>query len=227
MAYEHQLKMLADGFENTSADFAAWAKFLDLRIDSYGYPAANHFKGAPHISPPASHLHAYDPIAVSMQNAAELMRDIADYQGWMVADVSNLGPAPNPPKAEAAMSKTLYEFDLVNLILSWQQVDIGIFKTLMRLYGLIPGDLPPRLHPGPGTDDRWGALIVSWLSVIDTDVQNFVNNQRFTKGNATPVTTASNLHDALVNFEEQYHRLVNNYLLLLTILPYHVFAAHP
>jgi hypothetical protein len=66
---------------------------------------------------------------------------------------------------------------------------------------------------------------VSWLAVIQADVNHFMAIQHFVKPAATNVPAAANEHDALVNFEQQYHRLVDNYLLLLTVLPYHLFNA--
>jgi hypothetical protein len=228
--YEHQLKMIVDGFRNTSQDFATWASFLDLRVDAMGGGPSARFQAARHSSPKPNSQQAYRPSHVSLQNAAMLLADVADCQAGMIADISKAyGPQPAEPDfAEATLRKSLGEPELLHLILVWQQVDIGIFKTFMRLYGLEPSDPPLAPNPGPGGYNRLCEVIVSWLTVIDTDANNFVTNHKFAK--KTPPTSlpaAATEHDALANFERQYHRLVNNYLLLFTVLPYHLFGANP
>lgn len=237
MPYEHQLKMIVDGFANTSHDFATWAKFLDLRVDVIGGGLADHFHGAPHVSPPPhSPKHPYPLPSVSLQNAAALLADIADCQAAMLpmAHGLNLRPA-DPDFAEKTLGKSLTDSQLLLLILSWQHLDIGIFKTFMRLYGLTPTDSPLAPQPGPASEERLCALIVSWLEVIDEDVNTFVVNQNFPKKTPTPVLRADAYpvpggdayHDALANLEKQYHRLVDNYLMLLSVLPYHLLLANP
>ncbi|MGC1676299.1 MAG: hypothetical protein WA740_02100 [Candidatus Binataceae bacterium] len=236
MPYEHQLKMIVDGFANTSHDFATWAKFLDLRVDALGFGPAQHFHGAPHVSPPPNSRQPYALPSVSLQNAATLLADIADCQAAMLpmAHGLNLRPA-DPDFAEKTLGKSLTDSQLLLLILNWQHLDIGIFKTFMRLYGLTPTDLPPAPQPGPSSEKRLCAVIVSWLEVINADVNSFVVNQNFLKKTPTPVLRANTYpvpggdayHDALANLEKHYHRLVDNYLLLLTVLPYHLLLADP
>lgn len=229
--YEHQLKMLVDGFANTSSDFVTWAKFLDLRamaIDGV-WP----FEETPHISPPPNNRQPYRPIQDSLQNAAELLADIGDCQEGMIIAVFRSLSLPFtlvvPDPAETTLGRALTGLELLHLILGWQQLDLGVFKTFMRLYGLAPGNQPQRLHPGPTSDDRLGEEIVSWLVAIQADANNFVKNQKFAKAAKTPllVPQPASIHDALANFEQQYHRLVDNYLVLLTVLPYHLFLAKP
>jgi len=230
MPYEHQLKMLVDGFANTSVDFATWAEALDVRAAAVGGQLfAGH--GAKYVSPPPKNKKAYKALPDSLQNVATLLSDIADCQEGMVNHVSTaLGLAiplgvPNP--AETAMGKALTESELLHLILGWQQIDMGTFKTFMRLYGLTPADQPTRQSPGATSDQRLAEEIVNRLTVISADVNLFVNQQNFQKGGPNPPPAANTVHDALVNVEQQYHRLVDNYLVLLTVLPYHLKRANP
>jgi hypothetical protein len=230
MPYEHQLKMLVDGFENTSHDFAKWAEALDVRAAAIGGQLFAG-RGARHISPPPNNRQAYKALSVSLQNVATLLSDIADCQEGMVNHVSMaLGlalPLGVPNSAEITMGRALTESELLHLILDWQQMDLGTFKTFMRLYGLTPGDQPTRHSPGATSDQRLAEEIVSWLTVISADVNLFINQQNFPKGGPHPPPAAATVHDALVNIEQQYHRLVNNYLVLLTVLPYHLKRANP
>lgn len=229
--YEHRLKMLVDGFANTSSDFVTWAKFLDLRAMAIGgvWP----FEETPHISPPPNNQQPYRPIQDSLADGAVRLADIGDCQEGMMAKTFKFLGLPFtlvvPDPAEKTLGKSLTESELLHLILGWQQLDLGVFKTFMRLYGLAPGDQPQRLHPGPTSDPRLGEEIVSWLVAIQADANNFVANQKFTKSAQTPLlfTQPSSIHDALANLEQQYHRLVDNYLVLLTVLPYHLFLAKP
>lgn len=236
MPYEHQFKMIVDGFANTSHDFATWATFLDLRVDALHGVSAQHFHGAPHVSPPPNSSQPYPLPSVSLQNAATLLADIADCQAAMLPTARGLNLKPADPHfAEKTLGKSLADSELLLLILSWQHLDIGIFKTFMRLYGLTPTDSPPAPQPGPASEKRLCAIIVSWLRVINADVNSFVVNQKFHKTPPTPVLSADTYpvpsgdayHDALANLEKQYHRLVDNYLLLLTVLPYHLLLADP
>jgi hypothetical protein len=228
--YEHQYQMIADGFENTSRDFAKWAEFLNLRADIVGQP---HFAGAKYDRPKPK---PYPATNVSLQAAAASLADIADCQVAMLNSVSKalvglvppLAPA-KPDPAETTLGKALTASELLHLILSWQQLDIGIFKAFMRVYGLVHENPPLAPHPGPGKDDRLAKVISSRLNVIQTDANNFVIAQKFAKPAPTALffPAANNDHDALVNLEQQYHRLVDNYLLVLTVLPFHLFVATP
>jgi hypothetical protein len=227
--------MIADGFANTSKDFATWGKVLNLRADIVGkklrlLPPWPNFSGAQYVSPPPK---PYRATNVSLQEAAVRLADIADCQVAMLNSVSKalgldppLAPA-NPALAEAALGRVLTVSQLLHLILSWQQLDIGIFKTFMRVYGLVPENPPLAPHPGPNKDDRLCEVISSRLRVIQDDANGFVTLQHFTKPAATAVPLADNDHDALANLEQQYHRLVDNYLLVLTVLPLHLFVATP
>lgn len=233
MPYEHQLKKLVDGFENTSRDFATWAGFLDLRVDVIGGGSSKYFQGKKHLPLPGQKVKPYPLIQDSLQKAAVLLADIGDCQEGMIgASFKALGLPLNlvvPDPAEKTLNQKLTESEHLHLILGWQQLDLGVFKTFMRLYGLAPGDQPQTLHPGPTSDERLSAEIVSWLEVISTDANNFVTNQNFQKAPPTPLLFPyiALIHDALANFEQQYHRLVDNYLVLLTVLPYHLFLANP
>lgn len=226
--YEHQLKMLVDGFANTSRDFVTWAKFLDLRAKAIGGEC---FQETPEIPPPPNNQQPYRPIQDSLQNAAELLADIGDCQeGMIIAVFRSLSLPLNlvvPDPAETTLGRALTGLELLHLILGWQQLDLGLFKTFMRLYGLAPGDQPPRSHPGPTSDGRLSEEIVSWLVAISADANNFVSNQKFTKASKTPVSQPLSIPDALANLEQQYHRLVDNYFVLLPVLPYHLFLANP
>ncbi len=238
MPYEHQLKKLVDGFENTSRDFATWATFLDLRVDAIGGGLSQYFDGKKHLPLPGQKKQDYPRIQDSLQKAAVLLADIGDCQEGMIKAVfdslslsfAHFVPNPAEKTLSAKLNRKLTESELLHLILGWQQLDLGIFKTFMRLYGLAPGDQPPTPHPGPTSDERLSAEIVSWLVVISTDANNFVTNQKFKKN--TPPTPLlfpyiASIDEALANFEQQYHRLVDNYLVLLTVLPYHLFLANP
>lgn len=236
MAFEHQLKMIVDGFANTSRDFVKWAEFLDVRAhfvaQAMHVPPQSFGPGARHVAPPPRNVTLYRETHVSLQDAATRLADIADCQTGMLNSVSpalKLNPAlvpANPDFAENILGK-LDESQLLHLILGWQQQDIGIFKAFMRVYGLVPIDPPLAPHPGPGRADRLCEVIVSWLKVIQTDANHFVTIQHFNKPVPTIVPAAANDHDALANFEKQYHRLVDNYLVLMTVLPYHLFVANP
>jgi hypothetical protein len=66
-------------------------------------------------------------------------------------------------------------------------------------------------------------VIVSWLAVIQADSNDFVTVQRLNKQQGPAPAQAT----PLAHLELQYHRLVNNYLLLLAHLPYHLHRANP
>ena len=240
MPYEHQYQMIADGFENTSRDFAKWAEFLNLRANIVGKklglpgPPFPNFKATTYDEPQPGNVAAYPAINVSLQKAAGFLADIADCQVAMLNSVSTtlgLNPPLTPAKpvpAETTLGPTLTVSQLLHLILSWQQLDIGIFKAFMRVYGLVPEHHPLAPHPGPGKDDRLAAVILARLKVIKDDANSFVNIQHFAKPAPTALTTpGATEHDALANLEQQYHRLVDNYLVVLTVLPFHLFVAAP
>jgi hypothetical protein len=229
MPYENQFKMLADGFSNTSADFAAWAEAMDVRATIVGgQPFHGH--GAQHVPPPPRNVANYRPLPQSLHNAASLLADIADCQEGMINHVlAAFGVAlpPKPNTAENTIGRVLTESEILQLILNWQELDMGTFKTMMRLYGVTPEDHPARRSPGATSDQRLAEEIVSWLTVIRTDVNYFLVQQKLQKGGPNVPTGLNSVHDALADIEQQYHRLVNNYLALLNLLPYHLKRANP
>jgi hypothetical protein len=227
MPYEHQFRALADGLANTSADFAICASYLDLRIDALGL--GSHFNRARHQPPPSNTLVPYRDIKDSLQHAAELLMEDANCMEGMINHIAvtlKLNPPlePEAPRsAEATLQRTLNEEDLLHLTLGWQQMDLGILKTILRLYGLRPIDHPQRSHPGVASDKRLCEEIVSWLKVLSTDLTNFVSIHRFGKTTGKLlVPDPASVREALLNLENQYHRLVDDYFLLLTVLPYHL-----
>jgi len=232
--HEHQLKAIVDGLANTSADFVIWATHLDLRLDALGIGDAAHFKPTKHESPKANTQKPYREMKDSLQEAAGLLMEDANCMEGMVEYVSKalkIDPPlklQTPSSAEVILHRTLTESDLLHLILGWQHLDLGILKTLLKLYGLRPSDHPHPSHPGAASEKRLCEEIVGWLKVLSSDLTNFAKSHRFSKSNGKLlVPDSSSVHDALLNFENQYHRLVDAYLLLLTALPYHLKHASP
>ena len=233
MAHEHQFKAIADGLANTSADFVTWATHLDLRVDALGL-GAKHFAPTAHQLPPANRSLAYRHIKDSLQHAAALLMEDADCMEGMIEYISRslkLAPPlkPQPPiSAEATLRRPLDESELLHLILGWQHMDLGILKTILKLYGLRVSDHPHAAHPGASSDQRLCEEIVSWLKVLSTDLNNFVQNHGFPKASGQLlIANPSSAREALLNLENQYHRLVDAYLLLLPVLPYHLKRASP
>jgi len=233
MPNEHQFHAIVSGFANTAADFKAWAEFLNIRVIAINPPppappptlfdkTANK-----HIPVPPRNVRPYRTVDVSIEDAAVKLADIADCQEAMIAHVAaGLGFPFNPPTLPAPAQSMLGNPtgpQLLHLILGWQQLDLGMFKTLMRLYGLVPSDPTVALHPGLTSDQRLAEVIVSWLAVIQADSNDFVTKQKFNKQQGP----APGLATPLADLEQQYHRLVNNYLLLLAYLPYHLHRANP
>jgi len=233
MPNEHQFHTIISGFANTSADFKVWAEFLNIRVLAINLPppapppqlfdkTANK-----HIPVPPKNVKPYRMVDVSIEDAAVKLADIADCQEAMIAHVATgLGFAFNPGTLPAPAQSALGGLtgpQLLHLILGWQQLDLGIFKTLMRLYGLVPTDPTVALHPGLTSDQRLAEVIVSWLAVIQADANDFVTVQKLNKQQGPKPAQATPLAD----LEQQYHRLVNNYLLLLAYLPYHLHGANP
>lgn len=234
MAHEHQFKAIVDGLANTSADFVIWATYLNLRLDALGLGATKHFNATKHQLPPANRSQPYREIKDSFQHAAELLMEDANCMEGMIEYVSKslkLNPPLKPQapiSAEATLGRKLDESDLLHLILGWQHMDLGILKTILKLYGLRATDHPHPAHPGAATDQRLGEEIVSWLKVISTDLNNFIGSHGFPKSSGKLLdANPTSLREALLNFENQYHRLVDDYLLLLTVLPYHLKRASP
>ena len=233
MPNEHQFHAIVSGFANTAADFKAWAEFLNIRVIAINPPPPE----APpklfdktankHIPVPPRNVKAYRTVDDSIEDAAVKLADIADCQEAMIAHVAaGLGFPFNPPTLPAPAQSMLGNPtgpQLLHLILGWQQLDLGMFKTLMRLYGLVPSDPTVALHPGLTSDQRLAEVIVSWLAVIQADSNDFVTKQKFNKQQGP----APGLATPLADLEQQYHRLVNNYLLLLAYLPYHLHRANP
>src|SRR5215471_15408379 len=226
VSHEHQFKEIADGLANTSADFVIWATYLNLRLDALGLGATQHFSATKHQPPPANRSQPYREIKDSLQAAAELLMEDANCMEGMIEYISKslkLDPPLKPQaplSAEATLGRKLDESDLLHLIRGWQHMDFGILKTILRLYGLRATDHPHPAHPGAASDQRLGEEIVSWLKVISTDLNNFIRSHGFPKSSGKLlVANPTSLREALVNFENQYHRLVDDYLLLLTVLP--------
>jgi len=233
MPNEHQFHTIISGFANTSADFKVWAEFLNIRVIAINPPPPAppprlfDKKAHKHILVPPRNVTPYRTVDVSIEDAAVKLADIADCQEAMIAHVARgLGFVFNPGTLPTPAETTLGPLtgpQLLHLILGWQQMDLGIFKTLMRLYGLVPSDPTVALHPGLTSDQRLAEVIVSWLAVIRADSIDFVTVQRLNKQQG-PVP---GLGTPLADLEQQYHRLVNNYLLLLAHLPYHLHGANP
>lgn len=224
MPYEHQLRKLVEGFTNTSIDFAAWAKAMDLRAAAVG---GKPFAGTQYISPPPKNIKAYRQLSDSLQNVAVLLAIIADCQEGMVAHVASAQKVNFSPARPSALGSALSEYELLRLILGWQDLDLGTFKTMMRQYGVEPHEHPKRLGPGATSDERLAEELVARLKVISQDVDNFIIQHNLKKGGPYAPSAASTVHDALVNVEQQYHRLMSNYLFLLNLLPYHLLNANP
>jgi hypothetical protein len=233
MPNEHQFHALVSGFANTSADFKTWAEFLNIRVMMINAPAPPpklfDRTAHKHIPVPPWKVKAYRALDVSIEDAATKLADIADCQEAMIATVAAafgfaFAPGTLPPPAQTTLG-ALTGPQLLHLILGWQQLDLGIFKTLMRLYGQVPSDPTIALHPGLTSDQRLAEVIVSWLVVIQADANDFVTVQNFNKQQGPKPPQPGNT--PLADLEQQYHRLVNNYLLLLAFLPYHLHRANP
>ncbi len=234
MPYEHQFKMIIDGLANISADLVKWANHLDLRIDAMGLGASKRFSPAVHAAPPPRTVNQYRDMKDSLQHAAELLLDDANCMEGMVEHISTslkLSPPLKPHVPDSAdhiLGKTVAEPDLIHLILGWQHLDLELLKTILKLYGLTPASHPLASHPGVSNDKRLCEEIVSWLKVISADLNTFTKNHGFPKSSGKLlIANPSSIRESLLNFEHQYHRLVEAYLLLLTVLPYHLKRANP
>lgn len=222
MAHTLILKTITTGLENWAKDCVSLAEFLDLRtnVPGIGVPPSI-FQKKDYADPkPGTYPTGPNGRAQLLVAAADKLDSVASLN----ADtLTFLGGNPSNPGTMAAGTS---EDDLLRLIVAWQSLASGFFKASLRMYGLDPEPHPAVRHPGPASEERHLAILLAWLSKIETDAKTFQQNQGIAPNPPyhTPPGTGS-FHDSLLRVEQAYHKLALDISLIALRLPYHLLGA--
>jgi hypothetical protein len=218
MAHEYMLKMLVDGLANSAHDFQTFATLLNQRAELYGVKTL--FRATKYQAPGPK----YPSKEESLSRAAEAATKVADNYQLVVAYFRITSQAPEP------LDPKLYDEEgLLQLILSWQVLGAGAFKSILNLYGERPAPPPPSSLPGAASELRLSAEAAAWLEKLASDSTLFSVSQQLVhaeksrpkKGRPAPVVSS------LAGLEHALHRTTADSLLVANVLPYHLYrAAH-
>jgi hypothetical protein len=221
MAHEYMLKMLVDSLENAAKDFETFANLLNHRAKQYGtktlFEPAQYQPPEPKHQPP--NPPRYPSREESASRAAESANRIADNYELVIA---YFRIPSNPPEL---LNPELYgEEELLHLILSWQILSAGAFKSILNLYGERPAPLWPLSHPGAASELRLWAETAGWLEKIATDSTLFSVSQHLSPSgkSRSKKTRPGTIIDSLVRLEQALHRTTAGSLLVAGALPYHL-----
>ncbi len=212
MAYEHILKILVSGLENTAADFEKLAEMLNLRVRVRG--TSKRFIPAQY-RPPGPRYPAKE---VSASVAAASAGTIADAYA---SAVKYFGAEPSSP--DTLDAGNFDEGGLLHLIASWQGLRAGILKAILGTYGELAAERPFALLPGPASELRLWAEMAAWFEKLAKDAISFSAIQRLPSESAATPKQAATILQSLVLLEQSVHQATLDALLIAGALPYHLY----
>jgi len=221
MVHDYQLKAIVLGLENWALDCVKLGKFLDLRSQALGTAP---FKETDYAAPKAP----YPTPTASLKRAADLLDHVADRNAdtaSMLGATPLIPMKPVPPVVKVVPNRE----DTIRLIVHWLSTISGIFKSSLRLYGLVPEGIPPPPHPGPKSEALQLAEIVAWIQKIGLDADSFAGAQKINHDPAKPHYDTSaegaDLDHSLVRIELAMHKLAHDIGAIASQLPYHLLSA--
>jgi hypothetical protein len=214
MAYEHILKMLLGGLENTASDFERLATLLNLRIS---------LRGRGKLFAPAECVRPKPPYPAkeeSVSRVATHARTIAD--GYASA-AKYFGAEPSSP--ELLDTDELGESGLLHLVAVWQELRGSALKAILRTYGESASGQPLASLPGPASERRLWAEIAAWFEKLAKDASSFTSLQRLPSARDVDSTSKGKpaLLESLAGLEQSVHRATLDALLIAGLLPYHLY----
>lgn len=224
MAHEYILKTTVAWLENWADDTETLGDFLDLRRQKHtpGGPAFTH---APYHRPgPGGYTQTLAEVADLLDGVVNRNDDVASYLGGTPRTTADVSTNPLFPAG------VLTDDNVMRLVVNWQSIASGFFKSTVKLYGIEPGTPPPMVHPGPASEARLIAEIAAWLTKIKADADTFANGQSI-PAKAIPYSTkrrggTGSFRESLLRIEQAYHKLAMDMAEIANSLPYHLLL-HP
>jgi hypothetical protein len=158
-----------------------------------------------------------------MARAADLLESFAANNSAILSFLQ-LEPS-DPPTADEAVANVTGD-QLLALSTNWILLLGEQLKAMLKLYGEIPGPLPPAPHPGGSSENRLAAEIVSWLTKISAEIVPFSTSQTVPGLKGVPQAKKGppdTLESSLLKLEQQFHRISMDYATIASNLPYHFY----
>lgn len=214
MAYEHVLKMLAGGLENTASDFEKLAELLNLRVQ---------FRGTKGRFIPAEYRPPGPRYPRTEESAGKAAASASTIANAYASAAKYFGAEPSSPAALEAGN--FDESGLLHLIASWQGLRAGVLKAILGTYGELAAGQPFALLPGPASELRLWAEVAAWFEKLAKDAASFLAIQRLPPAPDSGAASkrAATILESLVQLEQSVHRATLDALLIAGALPYHLY----
>jgi hypothetical protein len=214
MAYEHVLKMLVGGLENTASDFEKLARLLNLRVQ---------FRGMNKRFIPAEYRPPGPRYPKKEESASKAAASASTIANAYASAVKYFGAEPCSPAGLEA--DNFDESGLLHLIASWQGLRAGVLKAILGTYGELAAGQPFALLPGPASELRLWAEVAAWFEKLAKDGASFLAIQRLPSAPVSGAATKrpTTILESLLLIEQSVHQATLDALLIAGALPYHLY----